>query len=245
MRTTPFAASVEQIEFSLASQVESNDDLLVENPEWDLRRIFEKTGVAQRYRAGSDETAGDLCVRAAERLFAAGRVARDQIDAVLFCTQSPDYLVPTTACLIQHRLGLPRRVAALDFNLGCSGYVYGLALAGSLVEAGVSQTILLLCGETYTKYIDPHDRPCRPIFSDAGTATLVRASQERLLGPFELGTDGQGAHDLIVPNSAARRSPASDPPGRLHMEGSSVLMFTMAAVPENVKQLTQRAGVPQ
>ena len=139
---------------------------------------------------------------------------------------------------------MPRRVAALDFNLGCSGYVYGLALAGSLVEAGVSQTILLLCGETYTKYIDPHDRTCRPIFSDAGTATLVRASQERLLGPFELGTDGQGAHDLIVPNSAARRSHASDPPGRLHMEGSSVLMFTMAAVPENVKQLTQRAGVP-
>lgn len=244
MRTSPFAASVRQIAFSLPARSESNDALLADNPEWDLAKIYEKTGVARRYLAAPDQTAADLCVEAAEQLLQSGVVARDEIDAVLFCTQSPDYALPTSACIIQERLRLSRRVAAFDFNLGCSGFVYGLAIAGSMIESELSQNILLLCGETYTKYIDAHDRTCRPIFSDAGSATLIQRSEQPMLGPFELGTDGKGYRNLILPQSGARVHNGADAPARrLTMDGPSVFMFTISAVPAGVQRLVEAAGV--
>ncbi len=243
-RTTPFAAGVRQIAFSLPKRSESNDALLADNPGWDLAKIYEKTGVARRYLAAPDQTASDLCVEAAEQLLQSGTVAREEIDAVLFCTQSPDYALPTSACIIQERLRLSRRVAAFDFNLGCSGFVYGLAIAGSMIEAGLSRNVLLLCGETYTKYIDAHDRTCRPIFSDAGTATLIQRSEQPLLGPFELGTDGKGYRNLILPQSGARvHNGAAAPARRLTMDGPSVFMFTISAVPASVQCLIEAAGV--
>lgn len=244
MHTSPFAVSLRQIEFSLPERYESNDDLLADNPEWDLAKIYEKTGVARRYLAAPEQTAADLCVEAAEQLLQANAVAREDIDAVLFCTQSPDYALPTTACIIQDRLRLSRRVAAFDFNLGCSGFVYGLAIAGSMIEAGLLRNVLLLCGETYTKYIDAHDRTCRPIFSDAGTATLIQRSEGGALGPFELGTDGKGYGHLIVPNSGARLSGSVvGQRGRLTMDGPSVFMFTISAIPEMAKRLIATAGL--
>lgn len=245
MRNTPFLAKIKEIEFSLPPTWESNQDLLAENPGWDMAKIYEKTGIARRYLAAPGQTAADLCIEAAEKLFQPGRVSRDEIDALLFCSQSPDYALPTTACIIQDRLKLSRRTAAFDFNLGCSGFVYGLAMAGALVDSAFCHKVLLLCGETYTKYIDAHDRTCRPIFSDAGTATLIQRSERALVGPFVLGTDGRGYRDLMVPNSGARSS--NEEPGvrkkYLIMDGASVFMFTMAAVPESVNNLLDMAGV--
>lgn len=241
---SPFAVSLRRIEFSLPQRCESNEDLLTDNPEWDLAKIYAKTGVAQRYLAAPEQTAADLCIEAAEKLFQANEVAREDIDAVLFCTQSPDYALPTTACIIQDRLRLSQRVAALDFNLGCSGFVYGLAMAGSMIEAGLSRNVLLLCGETYSKYIDAHDRVCRPIFSDAGTATLIQQSEGGALGPFDLGTDGKGYRSLIVPGSGARRSGGVvGQGGCLAMDGPGVFMFTRSAVPKSVKRLIATAGL--
>ena len=138
MRSTPFQAKISQIEFSFPEEVESNEDLLVQNPSWDMVKVYEKTGVARRYRAAPEQTAADLCMEAAQKLFQSGRIARNKIDALLFCTQSPDYALPTTACIIQDRLKLPTRTAAFDFNLGCSGFVYGLAIAGAMVDSHLS-----------------------------------------------------------------------------------------------------------
>lgn len=240
MRTTPFLAKIKEIEFSLPPTWESNQDLLAENPGWDMAKIYEKTGIARRYLAAPGQTAADLCIEAAEKLFQPGKVSRDEIDALLFCSQSPDYALPTTACIIQDRLKLSRRTAAFDFNLGCSGFVYGLAMAGALVDSAFCHNVLLLCGETYTKYIDAHDRTCRPIFSDAGTATLIERSEDGLVGPFVLGTDGRGYRDLIVPNSGARED-AEEKNKHLLMDGASVFMFTMAAVPHCVNNLLDMA----
>lgn len=232
-------ARIAGIEYALPRKIELLEDFRRDNPDWDLAKIFEKTGIRQRYISAPDQTAADLCCEAAEKIFASGEVAREEIDGVLFCTQSPDYALPTTACILHERLKLPKRTAAFDFNLGCSGFVYGLAIAASMLNSALLQTVLLLCGDTYTKYIDPHDRTCRPIFSDGGSATLLRWHPEPSLGPFDLGTDGSGYRNLIVPDSGARgKGPG---PGTLHMEGAAVFLFTLDAVPRCVDVLLKRA----
>ena len=242
MRSAPFHAKIARMEYCLPERVEGNEQLLRDNPDWKLEKIVQKTGIVQRYLAAPDQTAADLCVEAAEKLFAKAPLERPEVDTLLFCTQSPDFTLPTTACIIQDRLGLPTKTAAFDFNLGCSGFVYGLAVAGSMVETGLSENVLLLCGDTYTKYIDPHDRTCRPIFSDAGTAAWIRRSEQPLLGPFDLGTDGSGYGNLIVPNSGARAAANGGPTGAaLLMDGGSVFLFTMSPVPENVRGLLAKA----
>ncbi len=235
-----FHARIAGIEYALPQRSEDNSAMQADNPDWDLDKIYQKTGVARRYLAAPEQTAADLCVEAAEKLFASGVARREEIGALLFCTQSPDYALPTTACVLQDRMGLSTRTLAFDFNLGCSGFVYGLAIAGSLIEGGLCERALLLCGETYTKYISPNDRTCRPIFSDAGSATLIERSARPLIGPFDLGTDGSGSCSLMVPNSGARRQGSKT---HLEMDGPSLFMFTLSAVPQNVQELLKKAGI--
>ncbi len=244
MRDRVLSARIGQIEYSLPEKRETNEDLFAENPDWEFSKIFEKTGISCRYVSAPGQTASDLCVDAAQKLFRSGAVSPDDIDTVLFCTQSPDYALPTTACIIQDRLQLPKRTAAFDVNQGCSGFVYGLAIAGSMIESGISENLLLLCGETYTKYIDIHDRTNRPIFSDAGAAIWVQRTDGPLLGPFDLGTDGSGHRNLMAQGSGARAWPSgTDGKIRLKMDGASVFLFTMATVPQSVRGLLKVAGV--
>src|SRR5207248_11714970 len=131
-------------------------------------------GILQRHLAAPEECASDLAVVAARKLFASGACAPEQVDFLLLCTQSPDYFLPTTACILQDRLGLSTRAGALDYNLGCSGYVYGLSLAKGLIETGQAGNVLLLTAETYSKFLRPDDRGTRPLFGDAAAATLVQ-----------------------------------------------------------------------
>jgi 3-oxoacyl-[acyl-carrier-protein] synthase-3 len=146
-------------------------------------------------------------VAAASRLFASGACRPNDVDFLLFCTQSPDYFLPTTACLVQERLGLRKDCGAIDFNQGCSGFVYGLALAKSMIEASVARNVLLITAETYSKFMHPRDRSLRTIFGDGAAATLVSAaeSETESIGPLVFGTDGSGAANLIVPSGGLRR----------------------------------------
>src|SRR5713101_9106118 len=177
----------------------TNEQLSGEFGDWHAGQIFSKTGVAVRGVAGANETASDLGVAAGQRLFASGACAPEEIDFLIFCTQSPDYFTPTTACLMQDRLGLKTSCGAVDINQGCSGYIYGLALAKSLVEAGTARTVLLVTADTYTKFINRRDRSLLTLFGDGAAATLVRAVEagKELIGPFVLGTDGRGANQII------------------------------------------------
>src|SRR6266481_6391119 len=178
----------------------SNEQLAEEFGDWHASQILSKTGVAVRGVTGPNECASDLGVAAAERLFADGAHAPEEIDFLIFCTQSPDYFTPTTACVMQDRLGLRTSCGAIDINLGCSGFIYGLAMAKSLVEAGTSANVLLITADTYTKWINPKDRSTRTLFGDGAAATFVAAveSETDLIGPFVLGTDGQGVKDIVV-----------------------------------------------
>ena len=133
------AAILRAIEFHLPEKVETGADLIREFPEWPVSRIEEKTGIARRHIAAPGECASDLAAEAARKLFASGACTPAEIDFVLLCTQTPDYLLPTTACVLQDRLGIPTSAGALDFNLGSSGFVYGLALAQGLIEMGAAR----------------------------------------------------------------------------------------------------------
>ncbi len=242
-------ASIGPIAIHLPEAVEDNDRLSSEFPRWNMELVYAKTGIRARHIAAADQCASDLGVAAAEKLFSQHEIDRSSIDFLLFCTQTPDYPLPTTACLIQDRLGLPTSVGALDFNLGCSGFVYGLSLANGLIRGGTVRRVLLITAETYSKYIDASDRSLRTIFGDGAAATLVEASAEPSLGTFVFGTDGRGADALMVTEGGAR--PTTDAlrprkrkrwPSRLYMDGPELVKFTLKVVPPLIDRLLAGAG---
>jgi len=241
------AASVAAIEYVLPERCETNEDLVREFPDLSATRMFAKTGIASRRIASENECASDLAVRAAQRLFATGVCEAGEIDFVLFCTQTPDYILPTTACSIQARLGVSQAAGALDFNLGCSGYIYGLSLAKGLIETGQARAILLLTGDTYSKLIEPGDRNVRSIFGDAATATLLRAEalDRPAIGPFVFGTDGGGAENLMVRSGGFRNPAGVGSTPKLEMNGPEIFNFTLRVVPDSVSQLLARASTKE
>jgi 3-oxoacyl-[acyl-carrier-protein] synthase-3 len=251
-------AYIRAIEYHLPHKVLTTAQLAEEHPEWAVEKIDEKTGIRSRHIASAGECASDLAVQASEKLFQSGICQPRDIDYVLLCTQSPDYCLPTTACLLQRRLGLGEDVGAVDFNLGCSGYVYGLGLAQGLIETGQAQNVLLLTAETYSKFISAEDRSVRTLFGDAAAATLVSGCAEggSRLGPYVYGTDGRGAPNLIVPAGGARLPWSPDTavlstdgsgntrsPNNLFMDGAAVFSFTLTAVPCAVTTLLSRSTV--
>lgn len=212
-------------------------------PEWSIDKIASKTGINNRYIAASDETAVDMAVKAAERLFLEHHIEKGEIDFLILCTQSPDYFLPTSACIIQERLGLNTSIGAFDINLGCSGFVYGLGIAKGLIATGQAKNILFITSETYSKFIHPKDKSNKTIFGDAAVATLISTDGFAEIGHFEYGTDGKGAENLIVKNGGLRNfqkqseitideynNYSSD--DYLYMNGSEIFLFTLSAVPK-------------
>jgi 3-oxoacyl-[acyl-carrier-protein] synthase-3 len=251
-------AALSAIEYYLPEKILTTADLAAEFPEWSVNKIDEKTGIRDRHIAAADECSSDMAVAAARKLFDSGACRPDEVDFVLLCTQSPDYFLPTTACVIQDRLGIPTTAGALDFNLGCSGYIYGLGLAQGLISSGQASKVLLLTAETYSKFLHTRDRSVRTIFGDAAAATLLVASEDAApsLGPFVYGTDGSGGPNLMVPTGGMRapRTEESgiaieDPAGNvrsqdnLFMDGAEIFNFTIATVPKSVDALLKKAGL--
>jgi 3-oxoacyl-[acyl-carrier-protein] synthase-3 len=252
------SAFIAGIQPALPEQKLDNDQLASEYEGWSAEKIFAKTGIRIRRIATAGECASDLAFRAAEALIAHEQLDRSSVDFLLYCTQTPDYILPTTACILQHRLRLPTTCGALDFNLGCSGYVYGLGLAKALIDSGQARTILLLTADTYSRLLNQADKSVRTLFGDGASATLVVSRQpETLIGPFIYGTDGSGAGNLIV-HAGGMRQPAvpeaelvPDDSGNartvndLYMNGTEIFNFTLRAVPQAVEQLLQTAGIAQ
>ena len=243
-------ATVGPIAVYLPETIETNEQLQAEFPKWDMELIYSRTGIASRHIAAKNQCASDLGVAAAQNLFNTFDVDPHSIDFLLLCTQTPDYPLPTTACLMQDRLGLRTSVGALDFNLGCSGFVYGLALADGLIRSGAVNRVLLITAETYSKYIHPTDRSLRTVFGDGAAATLLEASETPALGAFQFGTDGTGADTLLVTRGGARLpEDAHKPrhrqrwPSDLYMDGASLISFTVARVPELVQKTLQAANL--
>ena len=250
--------AVAGIAYALPQKVVTTQDLANEFPEWSVEKIDSKTGIRERHIAAEDECASDLAVEAARKLFDSGVCEPSAIDFILYCTQSPDYFLPTTACILQDRLGIPTTAGAYDFNLGCSGYIYGLGQAEGLIATRQASNVLLLTAETYSKFIHPQDRSVRTIFGDAASATLVRATESDApyMGPFVYGTDGRGAKNLMVPAGGLRQPctrqtaiASTDSQGNvrsadnLFMDGGEIFNFTLSSVPGSVHRLLEKAGL--
>jgi len=242
-------ASIGPIALHFPQKVETNQDLQAAYPAWDMAAIESKTGIARRHIAAPNELSSDLGVVACQKLFAEHAIDPKSIDFLLLCTQTPDYPLPTTACVMQSRLGLRKEAGALDFNLGCSGFVYGLALADGLIRTGSVKRVLLVTAETYSKYIDEADRSLRTIFGDAAAATLIEASDEPTLSAFQYGTDGSGADTLLVTRGGLRPADEAIKPrhrqrwkSALYMDGPSLIGFAVAAIPELVNNVLAAGG---
>ena len=247
---------IKHISYYLPQKVLSNEQLTHEFPEWTVEKIASKIGVNQRYISEDNETAADMGIKAADKLFNECHINKKSIDFLLFCTQSPDYFLPTSACVMQEKLGLPTSCGALDFNLGCSGYIYGLALAKGLITGRIANNILLITADTYTKYLHRADKGNRTIFGDAATATLVSTDGFAEVGEFSLGTDGRGAENLIVKTGAMRakntvndltfdenNNPKSS--DHLFMDGGEIFNFTADAVPQLVNEVLLKNNLQQ
>lgn len=235
-------AYIKAIEYYLPQKVVTNEQLSELFPEWDAEKVTKKTGIKERHISKEDETASDMALAAANKLFNINPQLKEQIDFLLFCTQSPDYKLPTSACILQDRLGLPCNIGALDFNLGCSGWIYGLALAKGLIASGMAKNVLLLTAETYCKYIHAKDKGNQSLFGDGAAATVLSTEGIARVKEFVLGTDGRGADNLIVKTGGARYPKPLQEEGQdangyllssehLYMNGPEIFNFTLDAVP--------------
>lgn len=245
-------AAIGPISVHLPEKVESNADLSNDNPRWAMDLIASKTGIHNRHIAAEDETSSDLGVAACQKLFAEHDIDPASIDFLLFCTQTPDFALPTTACLMQSRLGLRTDCGALDFNLGCSAYPYGLSIADGFIQTGVAKRVLFVTAETYSKFIDKNDRSVRTIFGDGAAATLIEAHDVPSLSGYKFGTDGTGANLLCVTQDSIggfRKTQQDFQPQRkrrwksdLYMDGPNLISFTLSEIPKLIDQILESSG---
>lgn len=243
-------AFIRKIEYYLPRSLLTNRKLENEFPEWNAEKIEKKTGIRKRHIVKDNETALDLGFKAAEKVLQ--NYDKEKIDFLLFCTQSPDYYLPTGACILQDKLSLRTDIGAFDYNLGCSGFVYGLAIAKSFIKSRMANNVLLITSETYTKHIHPKDKSNKTIFGDGAAATIIEKSEITGISEFSLGTDGGGYKNLIVPNGGLRNryninakeiddgSGSIRTENNLYMNGYEIFNFIIKAVPTVVNQCLEK-----
>jgi 3-oxoacyl-[acyl-carrier-protein] synthase-3 len=248
-------ARITAVDYALPARVVTNAEIEKLHPQWRMPEVARRTGVVRRHIASPDETALDLAETACTGLFARLGYEPAKIQALLFCTQTPDHVMPPNANLLQHRLGLRRDLVAFDFSLACSGYVYGLFLAKSMIAAGALDTVLLVTADTYSKLISPLDRGPYTLFGDGAAASLVEPGDEGV-SDFVFGTDGSQAGCFIVPaggakfpRSASTAAVMTDRSGnrrsmeQISMDGAGVLAFVQREIPSAVESLLRRTEV--
>ncbi|MCF8266991.1 MAG: ketoacyl-ACP synthase III [Ignavibacteriales bacterium] len=246
-------AYIKKISYYLPEKILDNQEISRKFPEWSMEKIGQKTGITERRVCGKDELSSDMAVKVAEKFFEEHNIDRAEIDFLLVCSMSPDYPFPANACLVQDLLGMKKSTAAMDYALGCSGYLYGLAVAKGLVDTGISKNLLLITSETITKYIHPEDKSNITLFGDAAAATLISTDGECSLDNFVLGTDGSGKKHIIM-HRGGMRNPSMievdekiDEFGNvrninyLHMDGPEVFNFTLETVPPLIKEVLEKA----
>lgn len=249
-------AFIDDIEYFVPTNKLSNKNLSFMNPDWDVKKIYEKTGISNRYVARKDQTATDLAVEAGKKLLEKKPFLKDIIDYVILCTQSSDYFLPSSSCLIQERLGLQQKAGAIDINQGCSGFVYSLGLAKGLIETNQARNILIFTADTYSKYINDRDKSVKTLFGDAGVCTLIRGGDEECISNPVYGTNGKGAQHLIVPdggsrNSISKKSYHEDKDDsnnirnqtNLFMDGKEIFTFTLSTIPSVFYKILEKENL--
>lgn len=245
------SAYIKAISYYLPRKILSNSQIIERFPEWTIDKIEKKIGIKERHISAENETASDMAVLAAENLFRENKIDRNKIDYLIFVTQSPDYHLPTTACIIQKKLSLPTSITAIDVNLGCSGFIIGLSLAKAVITSKMATNVLLLTAETYSKYLHHKDKGNLTIFGDASAATLICTDGFAEIGDFVIGTDGSGANNMIVKTGCSRNmSPLNDlsfddygnpkSSDYLYMDGPAILNYSLDSIPALVSDVLKK-----
>ena len=247
---------IKAISACVPSERVSNRDLGYLIPEEEVEKTINSIGIEEKRFANKEVCSSDLCFKAAQQLLADSGIDRNNIDALIFLTQTPDYRQPATAPNLQYRLGLNKTTLSFDINLACSGYVYGLSTAMAYASLQGVNNVLLLVGETMSKTISPKDKITFPLFGDAGTATLVQKNDVFKTSLFSLNSDGSGAGILNMPYGGYR-NPSSiegltektDAEGNirtgehLFMNGMEVFNFGLREVPKDIKKIMEQSGL--
>lgn len=246
-------ARILALDYAVGERIETNEELVEQFGTWTPDKIYKKTGIKSRPR--TDLTTSQFATKAAENLFAHNpHIDRSTVDMIILCTETPDYTLPATACLVHRNLGLRHDAGAFDYSLGCSGYCYGLALAKGFITSAIAKRVLLVTADLVTRYIHPKDKATRPIFGDGASATLLEACEQDHLLAFDFGTDGNGWDHLIIP-AGQMAQPCSEEtkietvnrfgnvwtPEHLKMNGREVLNFAIQREPEALSRLLHRA----
>ncbi len=220
-------------------------------PEEDVKKVVDKIGVFERRFADEKTCSSDLCYAAAEKLFADNNIDRNEIDLLVFVSQTPDYRMPATSILLQERLKLPMSTIAFDVNLGCSGFLYGLSIVYSFMEKQGLRKALLLDGETRSKVYSPKDRQAAFIFGDAGVAVLIERNEKYGESHFSLNSDGSRGELIMIPGGGYRnmssietlKEKVVDEYGNIRtdehgfMKGGDVFNFVIIEIPKDIKRL--------
>jgi 3-oxoacyl-[acyl-carrier-protein] synthase-3 len=241
---------ITKIDYYLPEKVLTNKDLEKASGRWSAEKIEKKVGVRERHITREDETALDLAYEASIKVLQG--YDKNKIDFILLCTQSPDYIMPASACILQDKLGLSTNVGALDMNMGCSGYIYGLALAKGLINSGTAKSILFIVSDTLSKFVHEKDYSNMTILGDGAAAAILEKDDKEFIFEFVLGTDGKSWDKIIVPYGGMRHrydpeaKPTEDESGNLrtgnnfYMDGTDVFNFTIEAVPKVVAEVLKK-----
>ena len=249
--------ALEAISFALPTTQLTNDELRAAYPNWDFDRLEKRAGVFTRHIAAEGETALDFARRACDQLESQGLLRANEIDTIIFCTQTPDYIMPPNSCLLHGKLRLKPGVMVLDINVGCSGYMYGLMVADSLVKSGAARRVLLATGDTITRYIHPGDRAIRCLFSDGSAVSILTHSENgRGIRDIRCGTAGEHCKRVIIPAGGMRTSRSVETAKEevdysgnvrtsehIKMDGLGVLSFFNSIVPCSVTEMLVRNGL--
>lgn len=249
-------AYIDKISSYLPETRRTNEQISAQFPEWPVGKIAAKTGINERRISAEGELSSDMAIRAGEIFFEEHDINPTDIDFLIICSQSPDYYFPSTACIVQDQLGLRKNIGAFDYTLGCSGYIYGLAMAGSFLDSGLAENVLLITSEAITKFINEKDKGNLTLFGDAATATFLKRDEGMCsMSDFSLGTDGGGAKNIIMHRGGMRQpgfeegNEVQDQYGNvydknyLYMDGPEVFKFTLNTVPGMVKGVLDKAGL--
>ena len=249
--------TVRGISWCVPEKVETNEFLVQEFGTWTPEKILHKTGILKRHVAEPGVPASHYHAMVANKFFEEHpEIERDSIDMLVVCTETRDYIAPATACVVHGLLGLRKTCGAVDYELGCSGYLYGLGIAKGFIVSGIARRVLLTTGDVVAKYAHRQDKSVRTIVGDGFTATLLEASENDRVTGFDFGSDGTGFRDIII-EAGAEAMPYSETTGQaytnrfgnmhskenIYMDGRKVLEFSVGQVPGSVARTLERAGL--
>lgn len=242
------SSKISALAYQVPDKILTHQELQTRYGSEKMDRLAESTGIYNRRVSSDDEIASDLAFKCAKRILDSEKFDRNSIDLIIVATQTPDYLLPTTACIMQDKLGLSKNCAAFDINLGCSQFVYAHSVAHSMITAGLINRALVLTCDTPSKIIDDNDMTVVPLFGDGATAAILDASISTIgYQDFVFGTDGSEHNALIWPKSGLREKTFKGGfiPDRMTMDGQKIFLFTLQVVPKFIRLLINRNNISE